>query len=93
MNESQPVGDDRSDRLNVLMLALRGHEFRAEITDEVLRLASPERPAHELEVRCSPRASDGGRLWFEAEGQPIAEADNNISIALTEIKKLTAVRM
>jgi hypothetical protein len=94
MTESQPVGDDRSDRLNVLMLALRGHEFRAEITDDVLRLASPDRPAHEVEVRCSPRASDGGRLWYVGPGgKPLAEADNNIALALTAIKELTAVRM
>lgn len=76
------------------MWALRGHEYRAEITDGVLRLASPDYPGREVEVHCAPRASDGGRLWYVGPGgQPLAEADNNIALALTAIKQLTAVRM
>jgi hypothetical protein len=86
--------DPRLARLGVLMWALKGHEFGAELDDDgTLRVAAPERPDYVLEVRCAPRAADGGRLWFESAGEPIAEADH-ITEALTAVKGLTArVRM
>lgn len=84
--------DDRAARLAALMYALQAHEFRAEVADDVLRVTSPERPAHEVQVRCAPRASDGGELWFESGGEPLGGAWQ-ITETLTAIKGLTAVRM
>lgn len=36
-----------------------------------------------LSIRCAPRASDSGRLWFVADaGTPIAEAEQVINAAM-----------
>jgi hypothetical protein len=84
--------DERPDRLGALAYALRGHEFVVDQCADLIRVSSPAHPGREVEVRCAHRAGDGGRLWFEAAGKPLAEA-TDITTALTAVKGLTAVRM
>jgi hypothetical protein len=84
--------DQRADRLGALAFSLRGHDFVVDQEVDLIRVSSPAHPGRELEVRCTPRASDDGRLWFESSGGPLAEA-HDVTGALTAVKGLTAVRM
>lgn len=90
-NDQSPL-DERPDRLGALTFALRAHEFVVEQEADLIRVSSPVHPGREFKVACAPRASDGGQLWFESAGEPLAEA-GDITGALTAIKGLTAVRM
>ena len=75
--------EDDPRRLAIWQLAqtLTAHRLPAEVAESepVLVVAgSPEEGTRTLTVRCDPRASDEGRLWFSfldgSEPRPLAEA-------------------
>lgn len=92
--DAQSEADARAARLHALSLALRLHEFKADLADDgqLLTVSSPGRPGHEVQVWCARRASDGGGMWFATQGKSIAAADD-VTGALVAIKGMTAVRM
>jgi hypothetical protein len=77
------------------MFALQAHDFVADhISDgPLLRVSTPRRPGLKLDIRCGPRSSDSGRLWFlrKPNGRPLAAADD-IAGALVAVKDLTAAQ-
>ena len=75
------------------MHVLSAHGYLADLTgDAALHVAHAAHPGWALEVRCTPRASDYGRLWFTGGGEPLAEAGDPTG-AMVAIKGKTAVRM
>ena len=85
--------DERQAALGQLLQVLRGHGLVADMLTDRIRVSQPRTPAIEIDIRCAPRASCDGELWFFADGgRPIAAADQ-FHEAIPAIKGLTAVRL
>ncbi|WP_067828357.1 hypothetical protein [Actinomadura kijaniata] len=82
-------------RLAALLMACRAHHIGADLVGvgDMLRLRVQLTASQELDVRCTVRADDDGRLWYlaVADGRdlPIAEA-YDVTGALVTLRGMIA---
>jgi hypothetical protein len=98
MTPQQQEVAEREARLSALAMALPVHGYVVgwEEDGALLCVSSPSSRI-ELKIRCAPRATDAGRLWFVAEQlaeptQALAEASGEIMHALVAVKGLMSTR-
>jgi hypothetical protein len=83
--------DERPARLRALAEHLKAHGYKVELSGDDTRLdvIAPDPPHLGAVILCLPRAKDGGRLWFTADGEALAEAHDIVG-ATVAIKGLLA---
>ncbi len=87
--------DQRRARIIALAQILQGQGLDPQVAESDPLLGIPRPGDTTLLVRCDPRASDGGRLWFYSPpGHPIVEADDaHLQDAVVALKSHVRVRM
>lgn len=94
MSETPAEQAERREKLAQLLQALRADGLVADlVTPDLMTVSGPRTPGIEVPVRCGPRVSRGGVLWFFGrDSRPLAPADQ-IEATVTELRKQAAVHL